>query len=54
MQFLLNIDIVNIKFALIVSPLVQSNNFPVLEKSWNGQEEIDLLDGISDCGFQNW
>jgi len=25
-----------------------------LEKNWNAQEEIDLLDGISDSGFQNW
>ncbi|XP_015761657.1 PREDICTED: transcriptional adapter 2-alpha-like [Acropora digitifera] len=33
---------------------IVSNNFPVLEKSWNAQEEIDLLDGISDYGFQNW
>ncbi|XP_029204552.1 transcriptional adapter 2-alpha-like isoform X2 [Acropora millepora] len=33
---------------------IVSNNFPVLEKSWNAQEEINLLDGISDNGFQNW
>ncbi|XP_020619851.1 transcriptional adapter 2-alpha-like isoform X1 [Orbicella faveolata] len=33
---------------------IVSNNFPVLEKNWNAQEEIDLLDGISDSGFQNW
>ncbi|KAJ7382127.1 Transcriptional adapter 2-alpha [Desmophyllum pertusum] len=33
---------------------IVSNNFPVLEKNWKAQEEIDLLDGISDFGFQNW
>lgn len=33
---------------------IVSNNFSVLEKSWNAQEEINLLDGISYCGFQNW
>lgn len=31
-----------------------SNNFPVLEKNWSAQEEFDLLNSISDCGFQNW
>ena len=33
---------------------MQSNNFPVLEKNWSAQEEFDLLNSISDCGFQNW
>lgn len=33
---------------------IVSNKVPILDKSWTAQEEVDLLDGIFDCGFQNW
>lgn len=36
------------------SYIVVKNNFPVYERNWTAQEEIQLLKAVCDCGYGNW
>ncbi|XP_001623580.2 transcriptional adapter 2-alpha isoform X2 [Nematostella vectensis] len=31
-----------------------SNSFPVFEAAWSAEEELRLMDALSDCGYGNW